>query len=207
MGNVTMLDMMLQGWPVLLVLLVVSIFSVSVIWDRWIVLRAAKSDVRLFVGRILKLIDEGGVQRALQYCDQHAKPVAQVVAAVLLQPGGRDDRERAMRNAIQMQIHELEKRVPVLGTVGSTAPFIGLFGTVIGIMKAFRDIATNAGGGPEVVGVGIAEALVTTAAGLFVAIPAVICYNYFSTSIQRFAEDLDVSVFHVIERVLRDERR
>ena len=202
-----MLDMMLHGWPVLSVLLVVSIWSVSVIWDRLLALRAAKSDVRSFVGRILKLIDEGGVTRALQYCDQQTKPVAQVVSAVLLQPGSREDRERAMRNAIQFQIHELERRVVVLGTVGSTAPFIGLFGTVVGIMKAFRDIAVNAGAGPEVVGVGIAEALVTTAAGLIVAIPAVIFYNYFSNSIQRFADELDTLVFHVIEKAVREERR
>jgi biopolymer transport protein ExbB/TolQ len=74
---------------------------------------------------------------------------------------------------------KLERYLSILGTLGNIAPFIGLFGTVVGIIRAFRDLAVSGSGGPSVVAAGISEALITTAAGLVVAIPAVIAYNYF----------------------------
>ncbi|MBI4424295.1 MAG: MotA/TolQ/ExbB proton channel family protein, partial [Elusimicrobia bacterium] len=82
------------------------------------------------------------------------------------------------------------RQLPFLGSVGSTAPFIGLFGTVLGVMRAFRDLAGAAGAGPGVVAIGISEALVATAAGLFVAIPAVLGYNYFLVRAERYANEL-----------------
>ena len=75
--------------------------------------------------------------------------------------------------------YRLERRLWVLGTLGNNAPFVGLFGTVLGVIRAFADLAGNAGAGPEVVMAGLSEALVATAVGLLVAIPAVMAYNYF----------------------------
>ena len=106
-----------------------------------------------------------------------------------------------MRHAIQKQVHYLQARVPVLGTIGSMAPFVGLFGTVIGVIKAFRDIAVSSGGGPEVVSAGIAEALVSTAIGLLVAIPAVVGFNYCVHRVQKMADEMDLAVFEVIEKL------
>ena len=86
-----------------------------------------------------------------------------------------------------------------LGTIASVSPFIGLFGTVIGVMRAFKDLASAAGAGPGVVAVGISEALVCTAAGLFVAIPAVAFYNYFRHQSSRMAEELGWISEEIIE--------
>jgi biopolymer transport protein ExbB len=196
---------MMHGWPVLSVLLIVSIISMTIILERWILLRNARLNPRAFVARILDLLESGSASKALQLCDQYPQPIAKVVSEVLLQPGGREDKERAMRHAIQEQIFHLEQRIPFLGTIGSTAPFIGLLGTVAGIIKSFRDIAMNAGGGPDVVSAGIAEALVTTAFGLLVAIPAVMFYNYFINSIRRLSEDLELSVYYLIEKQTQDD--
>ncbi|MCE9613468.1 MAG: MotA/TolQ/ExbB proton channel family protein [Lentisphaerae bacterium] len=196
-----LLDMLRQGWPVLSILLLASIWSCAIILERALILRRAHLDASRFVDAVLKDLAEGGMPQALLHCQRHRKPVAAVVADVLTQPGGREDKERAMRHAIQVQIHNMEHRVPILGTIGSTAPFVGLLGTVAGIIRAFRDIAANAGGGASVVSAGIAEALVTTAFGLLVAIPAVMFYNHFVNSLRRFTAEMEMNVYHVIEKL------
>lgn len=197
--DLALFDMIRQAWPVLLALFLASIWACAIIIERTLVLRRAHLDASQFVEAVLRDLQEGGVPRALEHCDRYRKPVAAVVAAVLRQSGTREDMERSMRHAIQAQLHVLEHRVPILGTIGSTAPFVGLLGTVAGIIRAFRDIAANAGGGPSVVSAGIAEALATTAFGLLVAIPAVMFYNHFINSLRRFTSELEMNVYHVID--------
>jgi biopolymer transport protein ExbB/TolQ len=192
--------MFLQGWPVLSVLLLASILSVTVMWDRWALYRRARLDARKFVHSILQVIERQGVAAAIAHCERFPQPAARVVQAILLQNGDRAAKERTAEQALQAQIHDLEAYVPVLGTIGSIAPFIGLLGTVIGIIRAFIDMAIHSGGGVEVVASGIAEALITTAFGLFVAIPAVIGYNYCVNRIRRLAGEIDLAVEPVIAR-------
>ena len=135
---------------------------------------------------------------AVTYCDRHYQPLARVVKAALLANGDLESKETVLRRVLRSEIRDLEIRVPALATIGSVTPFIGLFGTVIGIMRAFADISSHAGGGPEVVAGGIAEALVTTAAGLVVAIPAIIAYNYFRVSIRRLSEEIELAAQEII---------
>ena len=99
--------------------------------------------------------------------------------------------ERALLRAATVEINKLEKRVPFLATVASVAPFIGLFGTVVGITIAFQRIGTTGSTNLAVVGPSISEALIATAAGLFAAIPAVLAYNHFSTRVKIFAAEMD----------------
>lgn len=200
MQGVSTLEVLQHGWAILSVLAIMSILSVTVIIDRGITLRRAKLETKPFVLMVLKLM-ERDVGAALEHCRRHRQPLARVIDAILLTPGDREAKERAYRHVLRAEVNELQARVPVLGTIGSTAPFIGLFGTVIGIIRAFHDIAKNVGGGPEIVAAGISEALIATAAGLLVAIPAIICYNYFLTRIRRLAEEIDLVAFEVIERV------
>lgn len=194
-------SMLVHGWPVLSVLGIASIFTWAIVYDRWQAFRRGWIDPWAFVSTIVKVLEKQGTAKALEYCKNYTKPIAEVVADTLLQPGNRDDKERAMRHAIQKQVHYLQARVPVLGTIGSMAPFVGLFGTVIGVIKAFRDIAVSSGGGPEVVSAGIAEALVSTAIGLLVAIPAVVGFNYCVHRVQKMADEMDLAVFEVIEKL------
>jgi biopolymer transport protein ExbB len=197
----TMRAMILNGWPVLSVLVVMSILSVTVIVDRLVVFMRIKISTEIFISRILDILDKHGRNEAIQFCEQFKKPIAVVVATILRQEGNREALERASQHALQSEINQLECYVPILGTIASTAPFVGLFGTVIGIIRAFQDIATSAGSGPEVVAAGIAEALITTAVGLFVAIPATMFYNYFIRHTQTVAQYIDVAVYDVIERL------
>ena len=99
--------------------------------------------------------------------------------------------DRALLRAATVEINKLEKRVPFLATVASVAPFIGLFGTVVGITIAFQRIGTTGSTNLAVVGPSISEALIATAAGLFAAIPAVLAYNHFSTRMKYFAAEMD----------------
>jgi biopolymer transport protein ExbB/TolQ len=191
--------MLLQGWPVLSVLMLMSIVSCTVILDRWLALRRRQMDAARFLTEICRRVREESVQAALRFCARYEQPAALVAIAVMEQKGNRESRERALAHALQAQIREMETYVPVLGTIASSAPFVGLLGTVIGIIKAFGDIARNVGGGPEVVASGIAEALITTAGGLLVAIPALMAYNYFVRRIQRMTEEIDLACFDLVE--------
>jgi biopolymer transport protein ExbB/TolQ len=205
MTGFSLQEMMLNGWPIISVLLIMSIYSIAIMSDRILTLRRAHTNPRTFVASVIGIIDGEGVPKALEHCRKSQKPIAAVVAAVLAQPGKLERRKQALQNAVQEQINLLELRVPVLGTVASTAPFVGLLGTVIGIIKAFRDIAMNVGGGPEVVSAGIAEALITTAFGLFVAIPAVFGFNYCVNRVRKMAREMNLATYAVIERLSGDD--
>ena len=205
MTGFTLREMMLHGWPVISVLMIMSIYSMAVIVDRYLTLKRAHVDTGAFLKNLFTLMDGPESSKALDYCVKTAKPVATVVAAILRQPGKREAKERALLQTLQAQIADLEVRVPGLGTIASTAPFVGLLGTVIGIIKAFRDIAANVGGGPEVVSAGIAEALITTAFGLLVAIPAVFGFNYCVNRIRRMSGEIDLAARQVIDRTVGDE--
>jgi len=199
-------SMLLQGWPILSVLFLMSILSFTVIAERLSALRRAQLDARRFIATVSRLIRDDSPAAAYDYCRRMPHPVAVVAAAVIGQTGDRDARERALRHALQGQIRNMETYVPVLGTIASSAPFVGLFGTVLGIIRAFADIARNVGGGPEVVATGIAEALVTTAGGLLVAIPALVAYNYFVRRIQRMTDEIDLAAYDLLEAVCQTER-
>lgn len=105
--------------------------------------------------------------------------------------GGAENVERALRRAAGAEMTELERLLPFLATVGSTGPFIGLFGTVVGIMKSFRDIGMQGSANLATVAPGIAEALIATAAGLAAAIPAVIAYNYFGNRVKIIGTEME----------------
>ena len=205
MEGFTLYAMILRGWLVLSVLLVMSIMSFSIVVDRWLLLRRARTDVRGFVAKLLDLRDRRGRMDTLAYCEQMPEPFARVVADLLREPGGREALERTLARSIRQVTYKLEARLSVLGTVAGTAPFVGLFGTVLGIIRAFNDIAGNSGGGPEVVSAGIAEALITTAFGLVVAIPAVAFYNHFVSSIRRLEEDWQLAASYVIDALVAEK--
>ena len=194
-------EVFLHGWPVLSVLLIMSILSITVILERLTVLIRARMNEKAFVARILQILDEQGGVAALEFCKRSLRPMACVVARVISRAGDRAAMTEAAQKAVQEQINDLETRLPTLATVASTAPFVGLFGTVVGIIRAFHDISVNVGGGPEIVAAGISEALVATALGLLVAIPATMGYNYFVHQIQRMSSRIDVAVFDVIEEL------
>jgi len=198
MNDFSLLSMLKQGWPVLSVLLLMSIFSTATFLDRWRALKRTRCDAKQFVRYVLRVIDERGLNAAMDYCSQHRLPISNAVLAILERIGNRESQQEALQHAIQYDLHQLESGVAALGTIASIAPFVGLFGTVVGIIKAFGSMAVNSGGGTEVVSAGIAEALVTTACGLLVAIPSVAAYNYCVHKIKALAQETDLAAYEVL---------
>jgi len=200
----TLTSMIASGWPVLSILMIMSIISCTVILDRVIALRRTATGNRAaFLSSVMDILSRQGRERTVEFCKRDPRPISRVMAAIIERAGiDRLTLEKVARHSIQSEINDLESYVPILGTIASTAPFVGLLGTVIGIIKAFHSIASDAtGGGPQVVAIGIAEALITTAFGLMVAIPATMSYNYFVRHIQRVSQDMDLSAFTMIEKL------
>ena len=195
-------EMLARGWPVISVLVLMSIVSLTIMAERLIVVRRAERDADTFLPAVLAAVKEGKTtQQILDLCNEAGHPLSSIMASVLDELGDREAMERAAQRALQRKVDKLERRTPTLGTIASTAPFVGLFGTVVGIIKAFQSIATSKGGGPEVVAGGVAEALITTAFGLFVAIPAVMGYNYLVHRVQRLALEVQVSVSEITDKI------
>lgn len=176
-------------------LLLISVLSVGMIIERFISLRKIHQKNVEFREQARDILQSDSLEeiedlakskdslssRALAYGLRHAKfQGSQGLAEVF-------------NSYLMIEKPRLEKNLNFLATVGSNAPFLGLLGTVLGIMKAFNDLAQNTGMGNEVVMAGIAHALVATAVGLFVAIPAVIGYNYFQKLVRQSLQSIDVA--------------
>jgi biopolymer transport protein ExbB len=195
---------------VLWLLIALSVASVAVMIDRLRVFAAQRDDIRVLVAELHRLLAQRDLERARQRLARSPSAEAAIVAAGLVEwDQGAVAVQEAMAAASGLQRARLEKRLLFLGTVGNNAPFIGLLGTVIGVVGAFEQLGKpNALGAatqlaPEGVMSTIAEALVATAAGLVVAIPAVAVYNYFQgklTAILANAETLGhVLLAHLAE--------
>ena len=190
-------ELLAAGGPILIILILLSVYSISVILERYFRLRRAINYSRRLIIYSRNALQTGNYTKVEEACRKET--VKNTPAAALLLRLSKDrnrpqaDIEKIAASIIDFEIAKLQRRLSILGTLGSITPFIGLFGTVIGVMHAFKDLAANtaAAGGASVVAAGIAEALVNTAAGLFVAIPAVIAYNYFLSKTTYFAQELD----------------
>jgi biopolymer transport protein ExbB/TolQ len=168
-----------SGW-VLGLLLGLSVASVAVMLERSFIYIRHRFGEEKFVAEIEPLFKEGGWPRALSLCQANKALEPQVLLAGLRHISqGREAVQDAMEGERIRIGQYLEKNLSFLGTLGANAPFIGLFGTVLGIIHAFKDLSLAEGGGGPAVMAGIAEALVATAVGLLVAIPAVVAYNVF----------------------------
>lgn len=185
-----------------ILLIFMSLISVAAIFERFIRYRSADIDSGEFMNRIRDHVRNGRINEALQLAEQTPGPVAAVVKAGILTRGRTKDEIRDTIDRVRMrQAAYLEKNLPILGTVGATAPFVGLFGTVLGIMRAFHDISLAGAAGTAVVASGIAQALIATAGGLIVAIIAVIFYNIYLNWSNHFGVEMDTAANEVLHLV------
>jgi len=177
---------------VLWLLILLSVLSLAIALDRWRVFRSQLKDVDALVQQLHRLLGAGHVERARRQLLSTRGVAPEIVLSGLAQwVRGATAAEEAMAAATGLKRAQLEKRLMFLGTVGNNAPFVGLLGTVIGIVGAFDELgkaaqvaAAAAELAPERVMAPIAEALVVTAVGLVVAIPAVALFNYFQERLQ-----------------------
>jgi len=192
-------EILIAGGPVLAFMIILSIYCVALIWERYKFFVKATGGAVEFLAKVRAASDAGKLPDAAALAKNHKGLASGVVMATLSGPSNRDERRRGAERASQRAVSELERGISTLGTIASVAPFIGLFGTVLGVMRAFKDLASAAGAGPGIVAVGISEALICTAAGLLVAIPAVAAFNHFNSRISRFDEELRWMIDEVLD--------
>ena len=198
MGDIQILQMF-RGSFTLVILMFLSVLSITFALERWWYFRGASGESEGVLGPVRKQLEAGKPDAAAAWCQKNPSAVAQVVAYGLMHAGrSRKDLEELMLSKLKEERLKLERFLSILGTLGNISPFIGLFGTVVGIIKAFRDLAASGTGGPSVVAAGISEALVSTAAGLLVAIPAAILFNYFMGRLKRLTVEMEVASARLI---------
>jgi biopolymer transport protein ExbB len=207
-----------MGWIariVVVILFIMSAWSIGVMIDRFIAFSAARKQSRQFAPAVAGALREGKLDEAIRVAERNKKShLAKVVTAGLQEfkahgesteiPGEQiEASKRALERAEAIVHAELKRGLGGLATIGSTAPFVGLFGTVIGILDAFRKISEQKATGLGAVAGGISEALVTTALGLFVAIPAVMMFNYFTGKVEAFDVEMDNSSSELVDYFLK----
>ncbi len=190
-----------QGGIFMYPLLFFSVLAATVATERFIVFSKAKLNVSEFLTKIRKaLLVNRNVKEAIKICEQSKGPVASVMKAGLLRYGhAREDVEKTIENAALYELDRLEKRLGVLGTTANVAPMLGFLGTVAGMIKSFATLAEQGLTNPAAVAVGISEALITTATGLIIAIPAQLIYNWYTTKITRFVRDIETASNMLVE--------
>ncbi len=200
--------MVMQASPlvkaVLSLLMLFSVFSWAIIFFKFKYLSRAEKETENF-GRLLGGKADHG-ELLLRAKTLTLSPAANLFRAGLKNGSSEDSLKRALKRQEAIEVQKLEKYLNFLATTGSTTPFIGLFGTVWGIMNAFRHIGLQGSASLAVVAPGIAEALITTAMGLIAAIPAVMAYNYFLGRTRKLIADTE-SYTEEIEAILKEKPR
>jgi biopolymer transport protein ExbB/TolQ len=205
-------------WPALvvaIVLAIMSMYSIAVMVERWLTFNAARNQSRQFAPKVAAALRDNRIDEAIAISDRHKKShLAMVVNAGLQEfqahQGGSDipgttmdAARRALQRATALKTAELKRGLSGLATIGSTAPFVGLLGTVIGIIGAFQGMKSAEGTGISAVAGGISEALIETAFGLLVAIPAVWAFNIFTNKVEAFTIEMDNSSSELIDYFIK----
>jgi biopolymer transport protein ExbB/biopolymer transport protein TolQ len=200
---------------VVILLFIMSAYSISVMVERWLTYRQARKQSRLFTPAVAECLKDGKIDEAIALGEQYNKShLAKVLVSGLHElqahskskdiPGESiEASRRALDRATAISIEDLKRGLSGLATIGSTAPFVGLFGTTIGIINAFQGMKTEETAGIAAVAGGISEALVTTAFGLFVAVPAVWAFNVFTNRIETFTVEMDNSSSELVDYFLK----
>ena len=217
--NLSLMGLWTQMGPfakgIVIVLAVMSIWSLTIMIQKWWSIRAAQAETKRFAPEFSQFLEEDNLTEAIKLAEGYKKShVARVLGNALseVKPLIMDgsvtvadinSAERAVEREMLMTIVDLKRGLGVLATVGATAPFVGLLGTTMGIVNAFTGMAASGSGGLASIGGGIAEALVTTAFGLLVAIPAVWAYNYFQTKIDNLTAEMTYVSKEMIDYLIK----
>ena len=197
------------------VLAIMSVYSLTIMIQKWWGLRKAQQETRKFAPEFSQFLEEDNLTEAIKLAEGYKKShVARVLGGALseIKPlildgsvtvADINSAERAVEREMLMTIVQLKRGLGVLATVGATAPFVGLLGTTMGIVNAFTGMAASGSGGLSAISAGVAEALITTAFGLLVAIPAVWAFNYFQTKIDNLTAEMTYSSKEMIDYLIK----
>ncbi|MFA4989640.1 MAG: MotA/TolQ/ExbB proton channel family protein [Candidatus Omnitrophota bacterium] len=197
----TIWQMLKSGGITIYILLACSVLSLAIIIERYVYYRRRSRIKKVdFMLEVSRELGKGDVKKALEVCKKTDTPFSSVVYSGLNLHGHNEMLiSNTMEREITVETMKLEKYTSVVGTIGSTSVYIGLFGTVLGIIRAFHDISLSGSGGISVVISGISESLACTAMGLCVAVPAVIAYNYFTKKIDNFISDMELCASELMD--------
>jgi len=223
-GGLDLIDLFSSMGPIAIavavVLFIMSFWSVGIAIERIYTYTQARKQSKLYAPQVAKHLKDGRLKEAIALStskDYRYSHLAKVVLAGLQEyqfqqeSGGAslnredvlDTVRRSIQRATALTASDLKKGVSTLATIGSTAPFVGLLGTVVGVINAFTGIASTGSGGIGAVSAGIAEALVETALGLFVAIPAVWFYNFLTARLEYFNVEMDNSSSELVDYFIK----
>ena len=200
---------------IVIVMALMSVYSLTIMVSKWWNLRIAQKETRKFAPEFSQFLEEDNLTEAIKLAESYKKShVALVLGGALgevkplIQDGSVtvsdiNSAERAVERNMLLEITNLKRGLAVLATVGATAPFVGLLGTTMGIVNAFTGMASSGSGGLSAISAGIAEALITTAFGLMVAIPAVWAFNYFSTKIDNLTAEMTYTSKEMIDYLIK----
>jgi biopolymer transport protein ExbB/biopolymer transport protein TolQ len=218
------MDMSLKGmWlqmgmfakGVVVVMAIMSIYSITIMVSKWWALRQAQRESRKFAPEFSQFLEEDNLTEAIRLAESYKKShVALVLGGALgevkpliadgsITVSDINSAERAVERNMLLEVTNLKRGLAVLATVGATAPFVGLLGTTMGIVNSFVGMSESSSGGLSAISAGVAEALITTAFGLLVAIPAVWAFNYFSTKIDNLTAEMTYVSKEMIDYLIK----
>jgi biopolymer transport protein ExbB/biopolymer transport protein TolQ len=192
-----------------------SVWSMSVAIGKWWSMRKAQKETVKFAPEFSQFLEEDNLNEAIKLAESYKKShVARVLGGALAEVkplimdgsvtvSDINTAERAVEREMLMEVVTLKRGLSILATVGATAPFVGLLGTVFGIINAFVGMATSGGAGIGAISAGIAEALIATGFGLIVAIPAVWFYNYFTTKLDNLTAEMTYTAKEMIDYLIK----
>jgi biopolymer transport protein ExbB/TolQ len=209
----------IPGWAVIIILLLQSVYIIAIGIERMLTYNRAKAESRQYAPKVAQALKNSNLDEAINISDRHKNShLAMVVSSGLKEftaHQGNSDisgeemeaSKRAAQRAIAVKTAELKRGLSGLATVGSTAPFVGLFGTVVGIIGAFVALAQTENAGIGAVGGAIAEALVATAFGIAVAVPAVWLFNYFTNKVSSFGIEMENSASELVDYFIKQKSK
>ena len=208
------------AWATVITLFIMSMYSIAVMIERYWTFSQATKQSRKYAPEVARYLKQKKLKEAIDISD--GKQFKMSHLAKVLKPGLQEwqyqveigeaakDREgaveaakRAIQRATAVNLADLKRGMSGLATIGATAPFVGLFGTTFGIINAFSGMALTGSGGIAAISSGIAEALITTAFGLFVAVPAVWAFNYFNGKVEGFNIEMDNSSSELLDYFIK----
>lgn len=200
-----MIQYFLQGGPVMFFIAAASILALTVFIERFMYLGKVRRDARSLTEKMREKLSGMRVEEAIAICENHPGPAANILKAGLLVSGAsRAEIELSMEDAAKYEMPRLYRNLPVLQTVASVSTLLGLLGTVIGMISSSAVLSTQGMTNPSKLIGGIAEALVATAGGLCVAIPALVGYNYIAAKTEKVVSDLEIMTTELVKLLKKD---
>lgn len=193
-------NMVVAAGPVMWLILFCSLLALFIFIGKWFQFHRAQVNVRELVSGLVNVLRRDGMTEAMTLCDNTPGPVARILTAAIQAYQNEDDIPRAIDDAVLVELPRLESRLNVLATIAKVAPLLGLLGTVIGMMETFLTMQVKQGISLTLADLsgGISTALITTAAGLCLAIPAMIAYNYLVSRVETFCIEMEKASSEII---------